>query len=278
MKLKHTQNFFVDANSAHAIMNIIKKYSLERRLYEIGTGKGFFTEVFAESRLFDQILTVELDEKLYKYSDYMLHRYRNITCIHSSYETIQLNQTYTLFSNMPYGITTDILRYILRNHIKLPSVFLIMQKEAAKRFIGKHQQSIISILINTYYKFKIENHIDRNSFRPVPNVDSVFVSMISKKSCIDFEDYTRFLINFHSRSERIIKRNLQSVFSYNQVKRLMKKHHIYSKDEIGKLSHHVWIDLYVFYLTIRNSEKEEIINQQNRRYQKNIEHYEWRRK
>ena len=54
----------------------------------------------------------------------MLHRYCSITCMHSSYETIQLNRAYTRFSNMPYGMTTDILRYVLGRYI----VFLIMQK------------------------------------------------------------------------------------------------------------------------------------------------------
>jgi len=91
-----------------------------------------------------------------------------------------------------------ILSYGLRSNIKFDKIVMMVQKELGDRLSsvpGSKEYSSITALLNYSYDIRREFKVSRNEFIPIPNVDSVVISLTPKDRIYlkDFDKYEKLL-------------------------------------------------------------------------------------
>lgn len=147
---------------------------------EIGPGLGSLTEVL--SKLSRRVVAVELDSRMLPVLD-RFSVYGNVEIIHGDILAVDLDtimgpQPYVVCANVPYYITSAIIRYLLERTRRPRTIVLTVQAEVAERLLavpGDH--SLLSVSTQFYAKPKIVSRISRGAFYPQPEVDSAVIRL-----------------------------------------------------------------------------------------------------
>lgn len=168
-------------------------------ILEIGAGKGHITRALIDKCNF--VTAVEYDRYLYKRLIEEFGEISNIKLINKDFLQTQLPKSqYKVFSNIPFSITTDIMRKLTQSDNPPIETWLVMEKGAAKRFCGKPTDNLQSLLLKPFYDLKIKYYFAKQDFHPSPSVDSVLLH-ISKKSNPDIDFSGRkYYYNFINRA------------------------------------------------------------------------------
>jgi 16S rRNA (adenine1518-N6/adenine1519-N6)-dimethyltransferase len=149
---------------------------------EIGPGLGSLTRYLAVSA--KEVVAVELDENLLPPLKAILTPYQNIHLIHGdilklSSKDLNLENDYVVVANIPYYITSAVIRHLLAQSPKGESeskprrIVLTVQKEVAQRICAEPgDMSLLALSVQIYGKPRIAAHIPANAFFPTPKVDS----------------------------------------------------------------------------------------------------------
>ena len=187
------QNFLFDKNILKIIINCadIK----DKNILEIGPGTGNLTIEIIKKKP-KKILLIEKDKTLLfelkkKYSEEITYIHDDVLNIN---ENLLSKDKLTVFGNLPYNISTEILtKWILNLNSKIwfDKLILMFQKEVADRIISKFNTSTygrLSIICN--WKLNIKKIIDikPNSFWPKPKVDSSLLVFTPKKNFFKLEN------------------------------------------------------------------------------------------
>ena len=221
LKKKYGQNFLIDKNISSKITDLIETNDLN--ILEIGPGDGKLTEKIIEKKPRNLDL-VEIDIDLIQNLKEKFNKYRFINLINEDVIKLDLNRNYDLvISNLPYNLSSKVLEklVLLKNN---PEIMILMfQKEFAERLIDKKLNSINS-LIKCFFNVKVEFHVSKNCFRPIPKIESSVLKFEKLNKSLITKDEIKSFINF--------KRN---VFSYKR-KTLGKVLRKYSIPEMFKLN------------------------------------------
>lgn len=190
--LSDSQNFITDRR---LIDRIVRLAGLGRTdtVLEIGTGKGHLTEGLCERA--GSVCTIEIDRALYEAAGKRLAQYPNLKRIHGDFLDYRLpaKGNYKVFSNIPYFITTQIVEKLTTAPNPPMEIWLVMEKGAAKRFMGTPRETEKSLLLKVNWETKIVYHFRREDFHPMPGVDSVLVHFSGKKTPdLDRKEYREF--------------------------------------------------------------------------------------
>ena len=181
------QNFLVDNNILKKIVYAGKISKLDS-VVEIGPGTGNLTNYIIDSQP-KEITVVEKDSNLVKI---LKNKFNNKISIIND-DVLELNENFykkkfTVFGNLPYNISTEILaKWIINLDNKnfwFDSLILMFQKEVADRILSKFNSSTygrLTILAN--WKLEIDKICDikPGSFSPKPKVDSSLLFFKPKK-------------------------------------------------------------------------------------------------
>jgi 16S rRNA (adenine1518-N6/adenine1519-N6)-dimethyltransferase len=172
------QNFLIDQNIINKIVNIIN--IKDKSILEIGPGTGNLTKDILKKKP-KKLIVIEKDNDLAKSLKKNLED--SVKIIND--DVLKIDETnldtdvLTVFGNLPYNISTEILcNWILnmRNeNFWFDNLILMFQKEVADRIIAKFNTKNygrLSILSN--WKLEIEKICDvqPSSFFPKPKIDS----------------------------------------------------------------------------------------------------------
>lgn len=177
--LSNSQNFITDTRLLHRIVNI-SSITKEDTVWEIGTGKGHLTQVLCQKCGF--LYSVEIDRKLFEKAKERLAPHLNVKLIYGDFLKLPLpaRGQYKVFANIPYFITTQILDKLTGAPNPPTDMWLIMEKGAAKRFLGIPKETKKSLLFKVNWDMKILYHFDKCDFHPMPSVDSVLLHLTRK--------------------------------------------------------------------------------------------------
>lgn len=179
-QLSDAQNFITDKK---LIQRIIRLGGIDKEdtVIEIGTGKGHLTEELC--RRGGYVYSVELDRKLYESTCGKLSQLSNLKLIHKDFLRYALPEkgAYKVFSNIPYFITTPIIEKLTNAPNPATDIWLIMEKGAAKRFLGIGKETEKSLLLKVHWESEIRYYFRREDFHPMPSVDSVLVHFSRKE-------------------------------------------------------------------------------------------------
>jgi len=187
------QNFLVDST---VLSRIIQEAELSSQdsVLEIGPGWGALTLALAEK--VKKLVTVEIDSRLASSLQKLLFSYPHVEVIHQDILKISnekiadffIDREYNIVSNLPYSITSLVLRKFLDTDPKPKEMTLLMQKEVAERICGRAgQMSLLALSVQLYAKPRIVMPVSKKSFYPEPEVDSALVRIEEIASCRDVE-------------------------------------------------------------------------------------------
>lgn len=143
---------------------------------EIGPGLGSLTRYLAASAR--QVIAVELDADLIPPLQAVTSTYDNIQIIHGDILKISPRELirepdYLVVANIPYYITSAIIRHLLESNNKPRRIVLTIQKEVADRICAKPgDMSLLALSVQVYGQPRIVKRIPANAFFPAPKVDS----------------------------------------------------------------------------------------------------------
>ena len=188
------QNFLIDQNIIDKIIDIVE--IKDKSVLEIGPGTGNLTKNILKKKP-ERLLVVEKDNDLVKF---LYKNFDNqIKIINDDILKIDENNLdtniLTVFGNLPYNISTEILcKWILNikdKHFWFDQLVLMFQKEVADRIIAKFNTKNygrLSILSN--WKLEIEKICDikPSSFYPKPKIDSSVLLLKPKLNFFPLND------------------------------------------------------------------------------------------
>lgn len=173
-RLSDSQNFITDRRLIQKIINL-SNITKNDTIIEIGTGKGHLTETLCKKS--GSVCSVELDRKLYERAGERLSQFSNLKLICGDFLKYHLptKGNYKIFANIPYFITTQIVKKLTEAVNPPTDIWLVMEKGAAKRFAGIGRETVNSLSLKVNWEMKIMYHFRREDFHPMPSVDSVLL-------------------------------------------------------------------------------------------------------
>ena len=175
--LSISQNFLT---SRKTIERLISKTTLSKSdtVLEIGAGKGHITKALSERCR--TVISYELDQSLYTKLKPQLRD--NVKLYHADFLKCRLpKQSYKVFANIPFSRTSEIIRKLTASSNLPTAVWLVMEKGAAKRFIGSPKENLSSLLLKPFYDSKIIWYFRPDDFHPAPRVDTVLLELKLKQ-------------------------------------------------------------------------------------------------
>jgi len=172
------QNFLQDEAILQEIISIADIQPTESAL-EIGPGFGSLTRQLA--RHARRVVAVELDGNLFAPLRSILKAYQNIQLVHGDILKISPAEIldtpdYVVVANIPYYITSALIRHLLETRHKPSRIILTVQKEVAQRICASQGKlSLLALGVQVYGKPELVMTIPAAAFYPEPNVDSAII-------------------------------------------------------------------------------------------------------
>jgi 16S rRNA (adenine1518-N6/adenine1519-N6)-dimethyltransferase len=176
------QNFLV---SEGTLRRIVAAADLEPGdvVLEVGPGLGTLTRLLAQQA--ERVIAVELDQRLVEILSRTLADFPNVEIVQGDILEMEpggpgglsdLSPGYKVVANLPYYITSAVLRYLLTARVKPQLIVVTVQREVAQRMIASPgQMSLLSISVQFYGRPRIVARVPPGAFYPVPKVNSAVV-------------------------------------------------------------------------------------------------------
>jgi len=178
------QNFLVDR---HVLARILAaaEISVADTVLEIGPGLGTLTQALAERAR--RVVAVELDRQLVAVLHDRLQALPNVQVVSGDILALDIPglvrgdepaspPCYKVVANIPYNITSAVLRYLLEGQERPELIVLMVQKEVAQRIVARPgEMSLLSVSVQFYGRPRIVQRVPARAFYPVPKVDSAIL-------------------------------------------------------------------------------------------------------
>ena len=173
------QHFLIDEAILDTIV-VAAELSPADIVIEVGPGLGVLTAELARGA--GKVIAVELDTRLASFLKRRLASLGNVDVINadilkvSPSQLLETKGDYKVVANLPYYITSPILRRFVEASPK-PSLMVVMvQKEVGNAIVaGPGEMSLLAVSLQVYSKPKIVSYVPSQSFYPPPKVDSAIV-------------------------------------------------------------------------------------------------------
>ncbi len=182
------QHFLIDKG---VLIKIIEAANLgpEDTILEIGPGIGVLTQELAKKT--EKVISIEKDPKMVEILKETLLKFKNIEVIEGDIlkllnpelknQKLKLqlkNQKYKVVANIPYYLTSHLIRGFLEIDRPPLEMILMIQKEVAKRICAKPPgMNLLAVSVQFYSKPEIISYVSKSSFWPKPKVDSVIIKI-----------------------------------------------------------------------------------------------------
>lgn len=184
------QNFLINQGILSKIVTTAEP-TKDDLVVEIGPGTGNLTKLLSEKA--GRVVAIEKDRRLIgELKEKFLNT--NIKIIEGDilkldieelFRNLKLeirNSNYKVVGNIPYYITSNLLRTIFEKWPRPRLIVLTVQKEVAKRIVAKPpDMNLLALSVQLYSDTKVVSYISKGSFRPLPKVDSAIIKLIPKE-------------------------------------------------------------------------------------------------
>ena len=218
------QNFLIDKNILEKITTITN--IKDKIILEIGPGTGNLTTYILKKKP-KKIFVIEKDNEL---AVNLENKFNNfVTIINDDVlkvdETILFKDKVTVFGNLPYNISTEILsKWIinLKDNFWFECLVLMFQKEVADRIIAEFNTSNygrLSIICNWKLNIKKICDIKPEAFYPKPKIDSSLLIFYPKKNFIKIknpQNLEKITRTFFNQRRKMLKKPFNQIFNGNK--------------------------------------------------------------
>jgi 16S rRNA (adenine1518-N6/adenine1519-N6)-dimethyltransferase len=173
------QNFLVNERAAAQIVAAAELEPVDVVL-EVGPGLGALTRHLAARCR--RVVAVELDQRLLPVLEYVLSDLHNVQLVHGDILELEpqtlLSPGYKVVANIPFYITSNLLRHLLEADIRPQLLVLTVQEEVARRIVAQPgDMSLLAVSVQVYGYPRIVNRLKAGAFYPRPKVDSAVVQI-----------------------------------------------------------------------------------------------------
>lgn len=256
------QNFLKNDNVLRQTIEVAH-LNAEDVVLEIGPGLGVLTQYLVQEA--GQVLAVELDERLipilqkeFKSEENLHIEHANILDIPNS-ELLQrfgqdITQGYKVVANIPYNITSPILRKFTEQQPIPSECTFLVQKEVAERVTAKPGKlSILGVATQFYTDAQYCFTVPAHDFLPAPKVDSAvihlkahdrYVQILAKKNISNKDFFKVVRIGFSSKRKQL-HNNISAGFSCgsDDIKAVLQDVGLKETVRAQELTIEQWIDL-----------------------------------
>ncbi len=171
------QHWLNDPASLEA-MCLAGQVSSSDTILEIGPGQGTLTQKLVDTA--KQVVAVELDPYLAANLSARV-RAKNLQVIHADILKFDLGTLpvgYKVIANIPYYLTSNLLRVLSEAKNPPSLIALLVQKEVAERIAARPgTMSLLSVSVQVYYGPTLHEVIPARLFTPPPKVDSQIIRL-----------------------------------------------------------------------------------------------------
>ncbi len=210
--LQHSQNFLQDVRLVDYLLD---RASIQPDdvVYEPGAGTGIITERLL--RRCKQVVAVEKDPRLAAYLRRRLQAYPNVAVHAADFLRIALPATrFKAFGSIPYACTAAIVARLTAAQEPPVDTCLVLQREAAERFVGSPRTTLYAAHIYPWFAADIVHCFQRSDFRPVPSVDSVLMRLLRRPRPLvvraDAQFYRDFVSYAFTAARPAVRRTLRA--------------------------------------------------------------------
>jgi 16S rRNA (adenine1518-N6/adenine1519-N6)-dimethyltransferase len=181
------QNFLVDKG---ALRRIVEGAEIddETLVLEVGAGLGALTELLCGQA--KHVVAVELDKRLVPILHQVLEDAHNLTLVQGDIleldpASLVLAQSgarageslrYVVVANLPYYITSAVIRHLLETQPRAERLVLTVQREVAERIVAEPGElSLLALSVQLFGTPRVLFRIKPGSFYPSPGVESAVV-------------------------------------------------------------------------------------------------------
>jgi len=238
-----SQNFLT---SSKTIQRLLRLTSINKNdfVIEIGCGKGHITKELVG--ICNSVDAFEIDFDLYAKLQEKFSSIKNLNLKRMDFLKADLPkyEPYKVFSNIPFSITSDIIRKLTAAKNPPQEMWLVMEKGAAKRFAGSPCDTRSSVIIKPFFDMKIEYYFQRQDFHPMPSVDIVLLHF-ARKAQPDIpasrqKDFAYFI-------EKCLRCGINSLLTKTQVATALKLANLPRIEKSGLTSYVQWLCLFRCY-------------------------------
>ena len=253
----YSQNFVKNPSLIRYIIDFIP-LPPNSLVLDLGAGEGIITKELVARGY--RVQAIELDPDLYTQLQDSLGD--KATIINQDIRKITYpSESFAIISNPPFAIFSELIKGLYSANNSPESALIFGQKEAIERIIGKTEQSIISIILNSLYRCEIVYNFEADDFSPKPNVD-IKLLRLEKLNTPIWEvkyNYIKFISYAFSQQKSNLGKNLESIFTYEQWKRLAKTHQFHIQARPQELSINQWKGLYRYFYETVDEKKKKLI-------------------
>lgn len=242
------QHFLTDSKVLDDIVNAAE-LSASDHVLEVGAGPGVLSQRLAPH--VEKLLSLEIDRvMIVPWRDIMKDFPNAVIQAQDVLKYIPEDKPYKLVANIPYYITSPIIKHFLRHQeIRRPDlIVLLMQKEVAERIVDRKHPTLLSWELRVFGEPKIVGAVPPQSFYPPPKVDSAILQLkVFEKPLIAHDQLESFftllalaykqprktLLNNFSASGKWTKEEIASLFEKAKVSPTYRPHQLVLNDWIS---------------------------------------------
>jgi 16S rRNA (adenine1518-N6/adenine1519-N6)-dimethyltransferase len=218
---------------------------------EIGPGPGYLTEKILQKT--NQLIAVEFDKKLFNRLEEKYNSEKTIKIINEDilkFNFSSLDKPYKIIANIPYYLTSNLLRILSETGSKPETAVLLIQKEVAERINSRQgQYSKLSIFVQNVYETNLGPEVPPEYFTPPPKVDSQVIVLRKRNSelvpAVLKPAFTKLVKAGFSEKRKKLRSSLSGglMAPKDQVDNLLEKSKINPNARAQELSINNWIEL-----------------------------------
>ncbi|MEX1013261.1 MAG: 16S rRNA (adenine(1518)-N(6)/adenine(1519)-N(6))-dimethyltransferase RsmA [Waddliaceae bacterium] len=241
-----SQNFLIDGNVIKKILAAasVKKGDL---VLEIGPGPGALTQGLIE--IGAEVIAVEKDRA---FARALQNDFKTLTVYEDDILQFSLDavpRKCKVISNLPYNLTTPILKKLLPRVDLFSQLILMVQKEVALRICespGHKNFGPLALLAQFYSNPRYLFTVKQNCFYPAPKVDSAIIALDSRTPphVSDEKAFFEMVRNCFNQRRKMLRRTLPALFPKSNTEEIFKAIQIKSTARPEELSLEQFIALF----------------------------------
>ena len=218
-------------------------------MIEIGAGRGALTE--PALRKSKHLIAIEADPYLAGRLESKLGP--SLEVVQADFLHFDLPQNdYVVLGNIPYHISTDIIRRLISGVKPPEEAWLVVQSELGKRMAGLpySKESLWSLRLKPHWHMELPDRLAPEEFSPPPSVDSVLLHLSKRpKPIVSTEDYSAYLnfVKLTLKHSGRVDHALRAHFTKQQIQRLTSDFHLNPTKQLGELMFEQWLGLFRFH-------------------------------
>jgi len=188
------QNFMVDPAAIERVAQAAE-LTAQDLVLEIGPGLGTLTRRLLE--LVGRVVAVEIDPQMVRIVGEQLGANPRLRLVAGDILKVDpatlFDAPYKVVANVPYYITSAILRHLLEATVRPTLLVLTMQKEVARRIVSTGRRSLLAVSVQFYGRPRIAGYLPAGAFYPPPKVESAILCVdVAPQPAVDVPNVEAF--------------------------------------------------------------------------------------